>query len=147
MAELVHAAPVSPLAAEFDDFLFASIGKERNGMLLSVVSARARLNVDPWQEAANLAQLPGTTATRRLASLIASLPDKPITRLDPVANAARLIAHLPRRLGLTALSAAAPRSVSIPAVMQSRIVLYVALILIVVLGAIGIAAASDRRLG
>ena len=57
MAELIHAAPVSALAAEFDDFLFASIGEERNGMLLSVVSALARLNVDPWQGAANLAQL------------------------------------------------------------------------------------------
>src|SRR5580658_6531086 len=101
MAEMIHAAPVSALAAEFDDFLFASIGEERNGMLLSVVSALARLNVDPWQEAANLAQLPRTTATRRLASLIADLPDRPSTALAPGPNAARLVAHLPRRIGLT----------------------------------------------
>lgn len=110
-------------------------------MLLSVVSALARLNVDPWQEAANLAQLPGTTATRRLISLIAALPDKPMTHLDPGTNAARLIAHLPRRVGLNTPSAAAPRSVSIPAVTQSRIALYMAFILVVVvLGGLGIAA-------
>src|SRR5580658_364583 len=97
MAEMIHAAPVSALAAEFDDFLFASIGEERNGMLLSVASALARLDVDPWQEAANLAQLPGTTATRRLTSLIAALPDTLSTHLDPGTVAARLIARLPRR--------------------------------------------------
>jgi hypothetical protein len=33
-------------------------------MLLSVVSALARLNVDPWQEATQSAGLPGDTATR-----------------------------------------------------------------------------------
>jgi hypothetical protein len=139
MPELIHAAPVSALAAEFDDFLFASIGEERNGMLLSVVSALARLNIDPWQEAANLAQLPGTTATRRLISLIAALPDKPVTRLDPGANAARLIAHLPRRVGSNAAPAEPLRSVNIPAAMQSQTVRYMALILMVVLGSLGIA--------
>ena len=34
-------------------------------MLLSVLSALARLDIDPWQEAAQLAGLPGETATRR----------------------------------------------------------------------------------
>ena len=72
MAETIRAAPTPALAREFDDFLFSSIGEDSNGMLLSVVSALARLDVDPWQEAANLAQLPGTTAARRLASLTTS---------------------------------------------------------------------------
>jgi hypothetical protein len=139
MTEALRAAPVSALAAEFDDFLFASIGEERNGMLLSVVSALARLNVDPWQEAASLAQLPRTTATRRLASLIATLPDMPSALMDPAANAARLIAHLPRRIGLNLPSAVAS-SAGIPAVTQSRIGLYVALVLMVALSAISIAA-------
>jgi len=60
-------ASVSLLNPEFDDFLFASIGEDRNGMLLSVLSAMARLDVDPWQEAAKLAGLPGQAATQRLA--------------------------------------------------------------------------------
>ena len=83
MVEITRSAPVSALAPEFDDFLFASIGEDSNGVLLSVLSALARLDVDPWHEAASLAQLPGTTATRRLASLIAALPDRPSTQLDP----------------------------------------------------------------
>jgi hypothetical protein len=37
--------------AEFDNFLYASIGADRNGMPLSVLSALARLDLDPWEEA------------------------------------------------------------------------------------------------
>ncbi len=66
-------------------------------MLLSVLSALARLDVDPWQEAAKLALLPGETATQRLAALIAALPDGPSVHRDPGTIAARLIALLPRR--------------------------------------------------
>jgi len=79
MVEMIRTAPAIALVPEFDDFLFAPIGEERNGMVLSVISALAQLDLDPWQEAANLAQLPVTTAARRLASLIASLPDRPST--------------------------------------------------------------------
>ncbi len=66
-------------------------------MPLSVLSALARLEIDPWQEAANLALLPGATATRRLAALIASLPDHASIHHDPDTIAARLVARLPRR--------------------------------------------------
>src|SRR5580704_16843956 len=139
MPEMTRSGRVAVLAPELDDFLFAPIGEERNGMLLSVVSALARLNIDPWQEAANLAQLPRTTAARRLASLIAELPDTPSTLLAPGANAARLMAQLPRRIGLTAPSAAVSSSVSIPAVMQARTFHYAAFVLmVVVLGSLGI---------
>ena len=86
-------ASVPVLGHEFDDFLFAPIGEEQNGMSLSVVSALARSNVDPWQEAAQLARLPATTATQRLAALIAALPG---ARSDSGATALRLIALLPR---------------------------------------------------
>ena len=86
------------LGSEFDDFLFAPIAEESNGMMLSVISALARLDLDPWQEASNLAGLPGETATKRVASLlIAALPDGPSARRDPEAIAARLTALLPRR--------------------------------------------------
>ena len=66
-------------------------------MLLSVVSALARLDLDPWQEAAGLTGLPVGTATQRLASLIAALPDAPPARLSPGTIATRLIALLPRQ--------------------------------------------------
>ena len=48
------------LDSQFNDFLFASVGKEKTGMMLSVVSALARLDLDAWQETANLARLPRT---------------------------------------------------------------------------------------
>lgn len=86
-------ASVFGLGREFDDFLFAPIGVEPNGMLLSVVSALARSKVDPWQEAAQLARLPAKTATQRLTALIAALPG---ARFDAGPTAARLIALLPR---------------------------------------------------
>jgi hypothetical protein len=93
---MTRSASTSRLAPEFDDFLFAPIGEDRSGMLLSVLSALARLDIDPWQEAAKLAGLPAATATERLASLIGALPDEPSTDRDPRTIAARLIALLPR---------------------------------------------------
>jgi hypothetical protein len=95
--EMMRSTSVSPLGSEFEDFLFAPIGEDRNGMLLSVLSALARLDIDPWQEAAKLALLPVKAATERLASLIAALPDGPSTHRNPGTIAARLIALLPRR--------------------------------------------------
>jgi hypothetical protein len=82
--------------SEFDDFLFAPIGDERNGMLLSVNSALARLDLDPWLEAASLARMPKQTALERMTSLILALPDRTSAHRDPEAIAARLIALLPR---------------------------------------------------
>ena len=83
------------LASEFDDFLFAPIDEGRNDVPLSVLSALARLDIDPWQEATELAQVSREAATQRLASLIAALPDGPSAHLDPGRIAARLIALLP----------------------------------------------------
>ena len=94
---MTRSASVSVLGSEFDDFLFAPIREDRNDMPLSVLSALARLDIDPWQEAGKLARLPGETATQRLASLIAALPDGPSAHLDPGTIAARLIALLPSR--------------------------------------------------
>jgi len=92
---MTRAASVPRLGPEFDDFLFAPIGEDRNGMLLSVLSALARLDVDPWQEAAKLARLPVEAAARRLAGLLAGLPDGATTHPDPGPTATRLIALLP----------------------------------------------------
>jgi hypothetical protein len=79
---------------EFDEFLFASIDDDRSEMPLSVLSALARLDVDPWNEAAALSQMPRHCATQRLGSLIDALPDTS-ARLDVDAISGRLIALLP----------------------------------------------------
>jgi hypothetical protein len=126
VGEMMRPASIPPLGSEFNDFLFAPIGEERNGMLLSVLSALARLDVDPWREAAELAQLPRQTATQRLASLIAALPDGPSAHLDPGSIAARLIALLPHGAG----SNIASRE-TLPgddAVTNSRTIIYVIIV-------------------
>ena len=94
---MTRSASFSVLASEFDDFLFAPIGDDRNDMPLSVLSALARLDIDPWLEAAELAQLPRETATQRLASSIAALPDGSTAHLEHGTIAARLIALLPHQ--------------------------------------------------
>ena len=66
-------------------------------MLLSVVSALTRLNVDPWQEASSLAELPVGIATERLASLLKMLPGMLSTHAETGTIAERLIALLPTR--------------------------------------------------
>ncbi|REF84510.1 hypothetical protein DES32_2617 [Methylovirgula ligni] len=93
---MTRCSSLSPLGSEFDTFLFAPVGEDRNGMLLSVLSVLTRLGVDPWREAAQLARLPGETATLRLASFIAALPAEQTADSAPEMAAARLIALLPR---------------------------------------------------
>jgi hypothetical protein len=146
MVETLRAIPVAALAVDFDDFLFEPIGEDRNGMLLSVVSALARLNLDPWQEAASLAQLPAKTAACRLSSLIAALPDRPATHLDPGSNAARFIALLPRRAGFKITPVEASSNGSARAGMQPQTAHYIALIIMFLLGGLGIAA-GERAAG
>jgi hypothetical protein len=94
---MARCTSISPLGTEFDSFLFAPIGQERDGILLSVVSALARLDLDPWLEAGELARLPREAATQRLAQLIASLPDASLPHGDPGTIAGALIARLPPR--------------------------------------------------
>ena len=131
MARVMRSTSASPLGSEFDDFLFASIGEDRNDMPLSVVSALARLDVDPWREAASLAQLPKAIATERLALLIAALADGLSARRDSGAIAARLIALLPHQVGPAIPSREAWFGLS--AESNSRTVLYV-IFMILVLG-------------
>jgi hypothetical protein len=59
-----------------------------------MISALARLNVDPWEEAATLAQLPLDAAMRKLTLLIAALPAGSSARSDPAATASRLLTLL-----------------------------------------------------
>lgn len=95
--DMTPIASRSGLGSEFDNFLFAVIGEDRNGMPLSVVSVLARKDLDPWQEAATLAALPAEMAAQSLATLLAALPQLTFQQTSPETTAARLIALLPRR--------------------------------------------------
>ncbi len=81
-------------------------------MALSVLSALARSDLDPWQEAAALSGLPEKNAAARLARLIAVFPGRPTEAAAYAATAARLIALLPRRTTAEGASHAAGTGVS-----------------------------------
>ena len=65
-----------PLRRDLDQFLFATVGDEVEGVPLSVVSTFARLGLDPWEEAGRLSALGGQEAAEQLARLIAELPGR-----------------------------------------------------------------------
>lgn len=52
----------SLINSEFNEFLFAPVGEEGNGTVLTVLSAFTRLGMDPWGEAALLSELPKEAA-------------------------------------------------------------------------------------
>ena len=92
---MTHPALALLIGPEFDEFLCAPIGADRNGTGLSVLSALARLNVDPWQEATSLARMPREAAVVRLTALIDALPNEGTIGI-PTTIAADLVALLPR---------------------------------------------------
>ena len=79
-------------------------------MLLSMLSALARRNVDPWDEASRLARLPRATAVQLLTALIAALPEGSSARSNPEMHAERLTALLPQ----SAATVSQSRPASIP---------------------------------
>lgn len=87
----------SLIHSEFNEFLFASVGVEKTGIELTVLSALTRLGVDPWGEAARLSDLPREAAARALAAAIAALPEGEWKVSDSWAIAARLVDRLPGR--------------------------------------------------
>jgi hypothetical protein len=101
---MTHAALLPLLGPEFDEFLGASISEDRNGTGLSVLSALAWLDVDPWQEAASLARMPRKAAVVRLSALIDALPREPARAIPSKTSAADLVALLPRGKSLNLLS-------------------------------------------
>jgi hypothetical protein len=84
----------APLAS-FNAFLYSSIGEDNNGMPLTVLSALARQDLDPWEVSARLSDLPAGTAVDKLAAMIASIPSGSSVIGDPTAIAGPLIALLP----------------------------------------------------
>lgn len=80
---------------EFDAFLFSTIEQEEGAAPLSVLSLLARLDLDPWDEAAHLATLPQGVAADKMRKMIASLPPRSAAHAHPVALVSRLIALLP----------------------------------------------------
>ena len=77
--------------------LYAPICEEANGMQLSVLSALARMDVDPWEEATRLAAMPKAIAERTLVSTLDQVLGKSCHRSETEVIAARLVHLLPQR--------------------------------------------------
>ena len=89
-------ARFSLLHSELNEFLFARVGDQQNGMPLSVMSGLTRLGLDPWEEAARLGALPKALAADALVPVIARLTVGWPERADNLAISQRLVAFLPR---------------------------------------------------
>ncbi len=87
---------MSVMSPAFNDFLYATICEQPNDMPLSVISAMARLDLDPWTEAAALAGMSADGAALRLSGLLARVVDDRPTQPDRATIAARLVALLPK---------------------------------------------------
>src|SRR6185437_11907787 len=85
----------SLLHSDLNQFLFATLGHERSGAPLTVLSALTRLNIDPWAEGAQLSRLSREEAAQLLVPLIASFAEEERASLDVQAIAARLAELLP----------------------------------------------------
>ncbi len=83
--------------SDLNEFLFADVGLEASGMMLSVVSLIARQGADPWREAGRLAELPKDAAADSLAHDIADMPQGRWNISDAAVIARRLIGLLPAR--------------------------------------------------
>jgi hypothetical protein len=95
-------ARFSLLHSDLNDFLFAAVGEQQNGMPLNVVSGLTRLGLDPWEEAARLAALPKALAAEKLAQIIARLAFERPQPSDNLAISRQLVELLPehQRLAL-----------------------------------------------
>jgi hypothetical protein len=71
-----------------------AIGEEKTGTL-TVLSALTRLGLDPWQEAARLADMPRPAAIRAFATTISHLPQGDWAASDTTTMATRLLGWLP----------------------------------------------------
>jgi hypothetical protein len=96
MLEMALRELFRPLRPDLDNFLFATVGAEQEGIPLSMVSVLTRLGLDPWEEAGRLSSLSKREAVEQLARLIAELPDahRPLPEAREIAGG--LVQQLPR---------------------------------------------------
>lgn len=123
-------------------FLSAGIGVERSGMTLTVLSALARLDLDPWDEAGRLSKLSRREAADSFARSLATLPEMPHR---PRGTTARLVALLPQDGSFWPAPATEPASASLHALRQRAALLALLVVAVMLaLAAIGHwAAAAD----
>ena len=123
-----------------DPFLYAAVGEDRNGNTVTMLSTLARLGLEPWDTAANLAELAPEEARTRLGDLLARFRDVPALGRDHAAITLRLIELLPiataRRAGGT-LERPAPAGAMGPGSILALLMLILYLVQALFLGSDG----------
>lgn len=135
----------APLRTDLEDFLFAPIADDTNGMPLTMISALARSGVDPWAEAADLAVLSRESATKKLILLLAGVPNGPTPGADTASEASRLVTLLHPAAKPRAASGGAPRSPTAVAVPPTRSRLAIYYLLALILALVSYWAITDRH--
>jgi hypothetical protein len=82
----------------YDDFLQSHVGDDRRGTSVTVLSMLARLGIDPWREAYDLAAMQDGFACQKLDVLLSDFADIPVWVPSRNEVALRLAAKLPRRV-------------------------------------------------
>jgi len=98
-----------PVSEEiYEVFLYGSVADQDNGTPISVLTALARGNYDPWEEAARLARLPPNRAERELVQLLNGCIGRKVSPAELESAAKRLVPLLPFRRRLISKAAASP---------------------------------------
>jgi len=92
----MRSVSVMSLGPEFYEILYSPLGQDNEGVMLSVLSALARQDVDPWDEAARLASVPKEAVVKQLSVMLNAAPHRRSASPDAFHVTARLIALLPR---------------------------------------------------
>jgi hypothetical protein len=100
MVKSMTSASVMAYRPELQEFLYAPLTVANGEAPISVLSALARLGLDPWEEASKLADLTVAAATVRLTAIIARLPASSRANADPSVIVSRLVLLLPPSSGV-----------------------------------------------
>ena len=88
---------LNPDGTDYDAFLQAELGEDRNGVAVTVLSALSRVGLEPWTEAKELACLGREDAEVRLNAHFTAITDVPALALASRSKATKLVSLLPKR--------------------------------------------------
>ncbi|MBI1416906.1 MAG: hypothetical protein GC146_06765 [Limimaricola sp.] len=88
---------LKPHPPEYERFLYAPVGEDNNGYVVTVLSTLARLGLDPWNETADLVASGRDAARLRLGALLSKSGDVPALEADHGRVADELSLLLPQR--------------------------------------------------
>lgn len=118
---------------ELEHFLQATVGEDRNGHAVTVLSTLARLELDPWLEAKGLAEMGREAASARLGLLLSKFHDVPDLGHDHASVAWDLTLLLPQSPPAKSLSGPGLKSVGAGVLWSTSTWLALATVLILVL--------------